>query len=115
MQSVLGLSCHMFARKHAVDKHYFATKHKTQCLPSLISIKTSGTAGGIITYKNLQGHSPKIEYDGSFGIKLNANVNYILIEGIEIEGPVGSVSIFCMRHDAMCVYACVERIRMNIV
>jgi len=51
------------------------------------NINKSGTAGNPITLRNLPGHSPKIEFDGSGGITLSNNASHIIIEGFNIEGP----------------------------
>ncbi len=42
--------------------------------------------------KNYQGHSPKIQFDGRGGIVISNNMNYIVIEGFEVEGPSASIS-----------------------
>ncbi|MDG1937377.1 MAG: hypothetical protein P8I62_00745, partial [Pseudomonadales bacterium] len=52
-----------------------------------VNFNKSGTAGNPITLRNLEGHSPKIEFDGSGGINVANGVSHIIIEGFEIEGP----------------------------
>ena len=40
-----------------------------------------------ITIRNYPGHTPKIKFDGRGGIIISNNMNYIIIEGFEVEGP----------------------------
>ena len=60
--------------------------------PHVVTINKSGTEGAYITLKNYQGHSPKIQFDGRGGIVISNNMNYIVIEGFEVEGPSASIS-----------------------
>ena len=60
--------------------------------PHVVTINKSGTEGAYITLKNYQGHSPKIQFDGRGGIIISNNMNYIVIEGFEVEGPSASIS-----------------------
>jgi hypothetical protein len=60
---------------------------------NVVTINKSGNAvDGPITLRNLPGHSPVIEFDGAGGIKLNADVDYIVIEGFEVIGPAQYIS-----------------------
>ncbi|KRP30069.1 MAG: hypothetical protein ABS28_02935 [Cryomorphaceae bacterium BACL22 MAG-120619-bin32] len=52
-----------------------------------VNFNKSGEAGNPITLRNLQGHAPKIEFDGAGGINVASGSNYIIIEGFEIVGP----------------------------
>ncbi len=54
---------------------------------NVVRITTSGAAGAPITLRNLEGHKPKIQFDGSGGINFAPNTGYIIIDGFEIEGP----------------------------
>ncbi|MBT5922816.1 MAG: hypothetical protein HOH29_03700 [Cellvibrionales bacterium] len=54
---------------------------------AVVNFNKSGTAGNPITLRNLEGHSPKIEFDGSGGINVSNGTSHIIIEGFEIEGP----------------------------
>ena len=58
----------------------------------VINFNKSGTNGFPITLKNLDGHFPKIQFDGAGGIKFTNGVNNVIIEGLEIEGPSGSIN-----------------------
>ena len=58
----------------------------------VVRLTQSGEAGAPITLRNLQGHTPKIQFDGAGGINLSANVNHVVIEGFEIEGPSASIT-----------------------
>ena len=60
--------------------------------PHVVTINKSGYEGAYITLKNYQGHSPKIQFDGRGGIIISNNMNYIVIEGFEVEGPSASIS-----------------------
>ena len=60
--------------------------------PHVVTINKSGYEGAYITLKNYQGHSPKIQFDGRGGIVISNNMNYIVIEGFEVEGPSASIS-----------------------
>jgi len=53
----------------------------------VVNFNQSGSSGSPITLKNLDGHSPKIQFDGNGGIKFANGVSNIIIEGFEIEGP----------------------------
>ena len=54
--------------------------------------KSGNATDGYITLKNLDGHSPKIEFDGSGGIQIANGMNYIIIDGLEIQGPNASIT-----------------------
>ena len=60
--------------------------------PHVITIDKSGTPGAYITLKNYPGHSPKIEFDGKGGIVISNDMNYIIVEGFEVEGPAASIT-----------------------
>jgi len=53
----------------------------------VVNFNQSGSTDLPIILKNLDGHSPKIEFDGNGGIKFANGVNNIIVEGFEIEGP----------------------------
>ena len=59
---------------------------------NVLRITTSGSPGSPITLRNLEGHNPKIQFDGAGGINLAPNTGYITIEGFEIEGPSQSIT-----------------------
>ena len=58
----------------------------------VVNFNQSGTNGLPIILKNLNGHSPKIQFDGAGGIRLPNGANNIIIEGFEIEGPSASIT-----------------------
>ena len=58
----------------------------------VVNFNQSGVIGSPITLKNLNGHSPKIQFDGAGGIKFPNGVNNIIVEGFEIEGPSASIT-----------------------
>jgi len=58
----------------------------------VVNFNQSGVTGSPITLKNLNGHSPKIQFDGAGGIKFPNGVNNIVVEGFEIEGPSASIT-----------------------
>ena len=58
----------------------------------VVNFNQSGVTGSPITLKNLNGHSPKIQFDGAGGIKFPNGVNNIIVEGFEIEGPSASIT-----------------------
>ena len=58
----------------------------------VVNFNQSGSLGLPIVLKNLDGHSPKIEFDGNGGIKFANGVNNIIVEGFEIEGPSAFIS-----------------------
>jgi len=60
--------------------------------PHVATINKSGSEGAYITIKNLDGHEPKIEFDGRGGIIISDYMNYIIIEGFEVEGPAASIT-----------------------
>ena len=55
--------------------------------PHVVTINKSGTEGNYITLRNYPGDLPKIEFDGKGGILISNNMNYIIIDGFEVEGP----------------------------
>ena len=60
--------------------------------PHVVNINKSGAEGSYITLRNYPGDSPKIEFDGQGGILIANNMNYIIIEGFEVEGPSASIT-----------------------
>ena len=58
----------------------------------VVNFNQSGVIGSPITLKNLNGHSPKIQFDGAGGIKFPSGINNIVVEGFEIEGPSASIT-----------------------
>ncbi|MDA9067720.1 carbohydrate binding domain-containing protein [Flavobacteriaceae bacterium] len=58
----------------------------------VVNFNQSGVTGSPITLKNLNGHSPKIQFDGAGGIKFPNGVSNVIIEGFEIEGPSASIT-----------------------
>ena len=61
--------------------------------PHVVTINKAGNeTDGYITIKNYPNHSPKIIFDGQGGIKLGPNVNYVIVEGFEVEGPSQSIT-----------------------
>jgi len=59
---------------------------------AVVNFNQSGTDGSPITLKNLDGHFPKIQFDGAGGIKFSNGVSNIIVEGFEIEGPSASIT-----------------------
>ena len=55
--------------------------------PHVVTVNKSGTEDAYITLRNYQCHTPKIKFDGRGGIIISNNMNYIIIEGFEVEGP----------------------------
>ena len=55
--------------------------------PHVVTINKSGTEGNYITLRNYPGDLPKIEFDGKGGILISNDMNYIIIDGFEVEGP----------------------------
>ena len=60
--------------------------------PHVVTIDKSGSEGAYITLKNYPGHSPKIQFDGKGGIIIDDFMNYIIIEGFDVEGPAASIT-----------------------
>ena len=59
---------------------------------SAVRINKSGDPVlGPITLRNLPGHKPKIQFDGSFGINFAANTSHFIVEGFEVEGASASI------------------------
>jgi hypothetical protein len=52
----------------------------------IITINRSGTEGKFITYKPAPGHSPKLTASGNVWDAVVINANYIIFEGLELEG-----------------------------
>ncbi len=53
--------------------------------------KSGNPVLGPITLRNLPGHKPKIQFDGSFGINFAANTSHFIVEGFEVEGASASI------------------------
>ena len=60
--------------------------------PHVVTINKSGTAEAYITLKNYPGHTPIIQFDGSGGIVISNDMNYIIVEGFEVVGPAASIT-----------------------
>ncbi len=66
---------------------------KTTANAAALRLTVSGdSTSGHITFKNYPGHNPKIQFDGSAGISFANGVEYIIIEGLEIEGPAAGIT-----------------------
>lgn len=59
--------------------------------PHVATINKSGAEGAYITLRNYPGHTPKIQFDGRGGIIISNNMNYIIVEGFEVEGPAQDI------------------------
>ena len=57
----------------------------------VVTINKSGTEDAYITLRNYPGDTPKIQFDGRGGIVISNNMNYIIIEGFEVEGPAQNI------------------------
>ena len=60
--------------------------------PHVVTINKSGTQNAYITLRNYPGHTPKIQFDGRGGIVISNGMDYIIIEGFEVEGPSQSIN-----------------------
>lgn len=60
---------------------------------SILSIKRSGTAGAWIVYKALKDNFPKVKVSGSVWETVLISANYIVFEGIELEGNVQNLNL----------------------
>ncbi len=58
----------------------------------VVTINKSGEEGAYITLKNYPNHSPKIEFDGKGGIQISNDMNYIIVEGFEVQGPAANIT-----------------------
>ena len=58
----------------------------------VVTINKSGSEGAYITLRNYPNHAPIIEFDGSGGIKIADNMNYIIVEGFEVVGPSQAIT-----------------------
>ena len=58
----------------------------------VVTINKSGSDGAFITVRNYPGHLPKIQFDGRGGIVISNNMNYIIVEGFEVEGPSQNIT-----------------------
>jgi len=59
--------------------------------PHVVTINKSGSEGAYVTLRNYPGHTPKIQFDGRGGIIISNNMNYIIVEGFEVEGPAQDI------------------------
>ena len=59
---------------------------------TLLKITRSGTANAYITFKALAGHKPKIFISGNVWNAVTINGNYIVIDGIELEGNNANIT-----------------------
>jgi len=59
--------------------------------PHVVTINKSGTEGAYVTLRNYPGHTPKIQFDGRGGIVISNDMNYIIVEGFEVEGPAQNI------------------------
>ena len=57
----------------------------------VVTINKSGTEGAYIILRNYPGHTPKIQFDGRGGIVISNDMNYIIVEGFEVEGPAQDI------------------------
>ena len=55
-------------------------------------LNKSGTQNAYITLRNYPGHTPKIQFDGRGGIVISNGMDFIIIEGFEVEGPSQSIN-----------------------
>ena len=60
--------------------------------PHVVTINKSGVEGAYITLRNYPGHTPKIQFDGRGGIVISNDMNYIIVEGFEVEGPAQDIN-----------------------
>ena len=60
--------------------------------PHVVTINKSGAEGAYITLRNYPGHTPKIQFDGRGGIVISNDMNYIIVEGFEVEGPAQDIN-----------------------
>ncbi len=59
--------------------------------PHVVTINKSGAEGAYITLRNYPGHTPKIQFDGRGGIVISNNMNFVIVEGFEVEGPAQDI------------------------
>ncbi len=60
--------------------------------PHVVTINKSGNEGAYITLRNYPGDTPKIQFDGRGGIVISNDMNYIIVEGFEVEGPAQAIN-----------------------
>lgn len=60
---------------------------------AIVKVTRSGNPDAYITYKNYPGHNPKLSTDSAWNHILIASASYIRIEGFEIEGNNGNLSV----------------------
>jgi hypothetical protein len=58
-----------------------------------LTVSRSGTSAAWITYKALKGHSPRIKVSGSVWSTVTISANYIVFEGIELEGNLQNLKL----------------------
>ena len=58
----------------------------------VVTINKSGDESSYITLRNYPGDLPKIQFDGRGGIVISNGMNYIIVEGFEVEGPSQSIN-----------------------
>lgn len=59
----------------------------------LCYINKSGSSGKYITIRNHPGHKPKLEFDGSGGFIAGADVTWVRIIGLTIQGPNAKINL----------------------
>jgi parallel beta-helix repeat protein len=60
---------------------------------SILSIKRSGSAEAWIVYQALKGNSPRVKVSGSVWETVLISANYIVFDGIELEGNVQNLNL----------------------
>lgn len=60
---------------------------------SVVNIKRSGRANAWITYQAYPGHRPKLQFNGWHGILLENKIEYIEINGLEVEGNNKNITL----------------------
>ncbi len=60
---------------------------------NVVTITRSGTAKAWIKYKAYPGHSPKLQFNGWHGVLLRDGASYIEINGLEVIGNNGKVTL----------------------
>ena len=55
---------------------------------NVVRITTSGAEGAYITLRNLEGHKPKIQFDGAGGINLHQIRVTSLLKVLRLRGPL---------------------------
>ncbi|MBA3706494.1 MAG: hypothetical protein H0W84_11545, partial [Bacteroidetes bacterium] len=60
---------------------------------SVLELTKSGNAGGYITFKAYQGHTPKISASGSSWNAIIINGSYVILDGLELEGNNANLTL----------------------